>query len=264
MASCTTNIDKFFAPFSTGTTKLGKFNRLQVVFNNKGAVLNADSITGLLLKVKTLYGLVQPVTISNYRLVTDITTNITKAYKTHAYKKQNKVMLTGSASQGKANLFGWIPAEDAQVYDKYICQPTITPYSKTVVTIDPIITDTGLEIVCIKDLIVPIHKYYNLCKDTAIIEKYMSYELTLDGAVTFRIQQYYTVGTGLLVQNNGTAVPQNSIPLNVGLEFSVSGAYKRTIISLDCEFNEESRVLPEKIASIKAYIDSICYILTND
>ena len=275
-----TSIDKFFASFSTGITanaKLGKFNRLQVVFNSKDAVLNADKMAGLLLAVKTLYGLEHPVTISNCRCVTDITTNITKAYQTQAYKKQNKVMLTGSlSSQGKANLFGWNPIEDGQVYDKYVSQPPITPYSKTVIGIDPIITDTGLEIIFIKDLLVPTHKYYNLCKDTAIVEKYMSYELKLDSTVIFCIKQYYATGTtglefnvngtvctGLLSQCNGTGVPLNSKPTPGVREFNVNGTYKRTVICMECEFNEENRVLPEKFARTKAYIDNISYILTN-
>lgn len=238
-------MDAYFDNILTASAdQLSKFNKLDVIFTP--ASDSSRTITDILLQVKTIFNIESPIIITNNLAQIDYTSNTTKLFKKVLYKKQNKLLLMNNTNKGKSNLFGWHPDEDAQVYDIYISQPPVARIKANIVSIDeydePCAESSGesggksgaeTRLIFVKSNVVDEPKYNNICKDSIMEEMYISYELSLDSAYRFIIKQYYAAG----------------------------GIYNKTIICLECCFNEEYKVMPQKIKKAKHYIQAIKYIV---
>ena len=86
----------------------------------------------------------------------------------------------------------------------------------------------------------------NLCKDTYLNESYIDYKIKIDTVTCFIIREYVATGcTG--AQCNDTGVSSAS----------------RINIMLMCEFNEEKRILSDKLEKLDKYINGVNYIIAN-
>lgn len=228
---------------SVVTGKLSTFNRLRVLF--KSHIQHPDTncpatICNILLQIKTYYGLDIPITISLKHKSTSIQDNITKESQKFIYKKQNKVLLDRQTNKGRSNLFGWHIVDDAPIVDKYASQPAMNRYKRDIVALDDMDN-----FIVVRELRVLDTQYVNVCKDTSLTEQFISYELKLDSACTVYINQFYLAGTT-------SSVPTTSSP------------YKKTNIVLECEFNEESKVIQSKLDKLAKYISDINYIINAE
>jgi len=210
--------------------KLETFNRIRVIFNYEPNKF--QDIASILLRVKTALEIEQSINILLKRKHINITDSSIKETQKTLYKKQNRIMLDMPVTQGKSNLFGWNPVEDAPIIDKYISQPLIQRYIPDIISLDEYD-----KLTFIKENRTPITEYSNVCKDTILTESYLEYKLVLDSATTFYIAEYY-------------------LPDSAG-----ASSYKKTNIVLECEFNEESRVNTQKLDLFAGRIRDINYLL---
>lgn len=224
---------------------LEDYNRLIVYFNNKLQQSNIlyETLINIILQVKTAFNIIDPIDISTNTCYINIYDNYVKKIQKSVYIKQNRVCALRTLGQFKSNLFGWSDQEDGDVLDKYLSQRNIEKYSHNIVDlhdIPNITTSTGIRcnVQLCKENIGVITQCTNLCKDTYLNESYVDYKLNIDAVTYFIIREY--------VDNGVTPVNISSIN-----------------IMLVVEFNEEKRVLSDKLERIEKYINSINYIIAN-
>ena len=125
-------------------------------------------------------------------------------------------------------MFGWSDQEDGDVLDKYISQQNIEKYSYSIIDLHEMPSST---VQLCKEHISSTTQCANLCKDTYICESYVDYKLKLDAVTCFIIREY------------------------------VDTHYIN--IMLICEFNEETKILPDKLVKLGKYINAVNYIIAN-
>jgi hypothetical protein len=224
---------------------LADYNRLVVYFNDKLPQLmsHSDTISNIILQVKTAFTIIDTVDITTNKCYINIYDNYIKKIQKCAYIKQNRVCALRMLGQTKSNLFGWYDQEDGDVLDKYLSQQNIEKYRHRVIDLHDMPTLSNVQL-C-KEYIGITTQCTNLCKDTYICESYVDYKLKLDAVTCFIIREYVdTICTGIEspAQCNGTC---------------------RVNIMLICEFNEETKVLPDKLVKLEKYINAVNYIITN-
>jgi hypothetical protein len=157
------------------------------------------------------------------------------------YIKQNRICALRILGQSKYNLFGWSDQEDGDALDKYMSQQNIEKYRHCIIDLHDIPAIPNVQL-CKENIDIITH-CTNLCKDTYIKESYVDYKIKLDAVTCFIIREY--IDTGSLGQRDATA---STHCVN---------------IMLVCEFNEEVKILPDKLAKLENYINGLNYIITN-
>lgn len=220
---------------------LEDYNRISAYFNNKlpQTLSISELISNIILQVKTVFNIIDVLDISSNICYINIYDDYVKKIQKYSYIKQNRVYALHMLSQSKSNLFGWSDQEDGDVLDKYMSQQNIEKYRYHIIDLhdlhsipNPLLSNVQL---C-KEHIEVITQCTNLCKDTYICESYIDYKLKLDAVTCFIIREY--------IESSSTGNPIINIMLL-------------------CEFNEETKILPDKLVKFENYITAINYIITN-
>lgn len=227
---------------------LADYNRLGIYFNNKlpQTKSQAENISNIILQVKTAFNIVDTLDITTNICYINIYDNYIKKIQKCTYNKQNRVCALHILGESKSNLFGWSDQEDGDVLDKYMSQQNIEKYRYSIIDLHDMPTLDNVQL-C-KEHIDVTTQCTNLCKDTYICESYVDYKVKLDAITCFIIREYVdTVCTGIESPTLYNAI----------------GGTNRVNIMLMCEFNEETKVLPDKLVKLEKYINAVKYIITN-
>jgi hypothetical protein len=214
---------------------LEDYNRLIVYFNNKLPQPNtqpntvSETLINIILQVKTAFNCANLMDISSNTCYINIYDNYVKKIQKSAYIKQNRVCALRMLGQSKSNLFGWSDQEDGDALDKYMSQQNIEKYRHNIIDLHDIPAIPNVQL-C-KESIDVITQCTNLCKDTYLNESYIDYKIKLDAVTCFIIREYV--------------------------------ATSRINIMLMCEFNEEKRILSDKLEKLENYINGVNYIIAN-
>ena len=215
---------------------LEDYNRLVVYFNNKLPQTNpqpntvSEILINIILQVKTAFNVDNSLDISSNTCYINIYDNYVKKIQKSAYIKQNRVCALRTLGQAKSNLFGWSDQEDGDALDKYMSQQNIEKYRHSIIDLHDIPAIPNVQL-C-KENISVITQCTNLCKDTYLNESYIDYKIKLDAVTCFIIREYVS-------------------------------STSRINIMLMCEFNEEKRILGDKLEKLEKYINGVNYIIAN-
>lgn len=211
---------------------LESYNRLVVYFNSKlkkNIITPSKTISNIILQVKTAFNILDTLDISINKCYINIYDNYVKKIQKCAYIKQNRLCALRILGESKSNLFGWSDQEDGDVLDKYMSQQNVEKYRHSIIDLHNIPALDNVQL-C-KEHIGVTTQCANLCKDTYICESYVDYKLKLDPVTCFIIREYVDIS--------------------------------RINIMIICEFNEESKILPDKLVKLDNYINGVDYIIAN-
>ena len=204
--------------------KITKFNKLYIRFQHNN-VNHISNICDILLQVKTYYAGCVIVTYNSKHI--DCSTNIIKEYKKICYASldNDKVVLLREPYQTRSSLFDWVTSTDADLVDTYTSQPNISKYTQA---INDIIEYP--DYLLIENMITDVKSSEYSSRDTPLIDKYICYEIGLDANTKFTIKE------------------------------SIS-PIKKTVIQLEINFNEESKILLTKLQNTNTHFKVINHIL---